>query len=228
MMEAMGTPSVSSRPHEAGAHVQAHADMLRRRQLLIGLGAVGAVGLGFLFLRDHPYAISAIGLVGLAAVLLATKLIDPDAERWERGARGERKVGGVLDGLGPEWHALHDIYLGRGNIDHVLVGPAGVFTVETKSHPGRISVDRIEDHMLRQAYAESKVLEKISGLEVEPLLVFSNAWLVGSVPARRRGVTILPARTLPHFVSRRRPKLGDAEVASIAQRLRLALEDDAG
>jgi hypothetical protein len=223
----MGTPSVSQPRHEAGEFVQAHADMLRRRMLVVSLVALAAVGLAFLFLRDHPYTLIAVGLAALAAIGLASKLIEPDAERWERGAKGERKVGAALEDLGGDWHVLHDISLGRGNIDHILVGPGGVFTVETKSHPGRISVDRIDDHMLRQAYAESKVLEKISGLEVEPLLVFSNAWLVGSLPAHRRGVTVLPARMLPHFVSRRRPKLGEAEAASIAERLRIALEDDA-
>jgi Nuclease-related domain len=200
--------------------------MLRRRQLFVALVAVAALAVAFLFFRDDRPALIVVGLVALAAIGLATKLIDPDAERWERGARGERKVGAVLDGLGPEWHALHDICLGRGNIDHVLVGPAGTFTVETKSHRGRIPADRIDDKMLRQAYAESKVLEKISGLEVEPLLVFSQAWLVGSLPAHRRGVTILPARMLPHFIVRRRPKFTDAEASEIADRLRLALEAD--
>jgi Nuclease-related domain len=190
----------------------------------VALVAVAALAVAFLFFRDNRPALIVVGLVALAAIGLATKLIDPIAERWERGARGERKVGAALDGLGPEWHTLHDINLGCGNIDHVLVGPAGTFTVETKSHSGRISVDRIDDRMLRQAYAESKVLEKISGLGVEPLLVFSQAWLIGSLPAHRRGVTILPARMLPNFIGRRRPKLTGAEAADIAKRLRLALE----
>jgi Nuclease-related domain len=225
----MGTPEVSARPHEAGAYVQAHADKLRRRLLLIVLGALAVVVAAFLFLGGHRSTLIFVGLGALVVIGLATKLIEPVAERWERGARGERKVGAVLDGLGPRWHALHDIYLGRGNIDHVLVGPAGVFTVETKSHPGRIAVDRIDDHMLRQAYAESKVLERISGLEVEPLLVFSRAWLEAPVlPARRRGVTVMPSRMLSHTLHRRRPKLTDAEAASIAERLRLALEVDGG
>jgi hypothetical protein len=69
-------------------------------------------------------------------------------------------------------------------------------------------------------------VERISGLEVEPLLVFSNAWLVGSVPARRRGVTVMPARMLSQTLRRRRPKLSDAEALRIAERLRFALEAD--
>ncbi|MBV8948155.1 MAG: NERD domain-containing protein, partial [Solirubrobacterales bacterium] len=36
----------------------------------------------------------------------------------------------MLDGLRERgWLALHDVQLGRGNIDHVLIRPAGIFTV---------------------------------------------------------------------------------------------------
>jgi hypothetical protein len=151
----------------------------------------------------------------------------PSAERWARGAAGERKVGATLEGLGADWHVLHDIYLGRGNIDHIVVGPGGTFTVETKSHRGRISVERIDEKMLRQAYAEKKVLEGITGLEIEALLVFSEAYLVGSVPAHRRGVTVIPERMLAGYFERRHPRITAEEAADIAARLRLALEDDA-
>ncbi|MCW2980589.1 MAG: hypothetical protein JWO14_2316 [Solirubrobacterales bacterium] len=81
--------------------------------------------------------------------------------------------------------------------------------------------------MLRQAYAEKKLLEGISGLNVEALLVFSEAYLVGSVPAHRRGVTVIPERMLAGYFDRRRPQITSAEAADIAARLRLALEDDA-
>lgn len=149
------------------------------------------------------------------------------ADRAARGAEGERKVGAILEGLGPEWHALHGVWLGHGDIDHVLVGPGGTFTIETKSGCGQIPVEQIDTRMLRQAYAEAKVLEKVSGLDVTSLLVFSEAYLIGSVPARRHGVTVLPARMLADFMERRRPKLGLGEAAEIAERLRLALELDA-
>jgi hypothetical protein len=149
------------------------------------------------------------------------------ADRAARGAEGERKVGAILEGLEPKWHVLHGVYLGSGDIDHVLVGPGGTFTVETKSHGGAIPVERIDERMLNQAYAESRKLHQVSGLAVQPLLVFSEAYLIGSCPAHRRGVTIVPARMLADYMLRRRPKLGADEVAEIAERLRLALEVDA-
>ncbi|MGN6664945.1 MAG: nuclease-related domain-containing protein [Solirubrobacterales bacterium] len=45
---------------------------------------------------------------------------------------------------------------GRGNVDHVLVGPGGLFAIETKSHRGRIPLDRLDEKMSGQAYAEKK------------------------------------------------------------------------
>ena len=59
-------------------------------------------------------------------------------ERARRvGAKGEMKVGLELDRLGPSWRVLHAVGVGeRGSdIDHVVIGPAGVFTLNTKTHP---------------------------------------------------------------------------------------------
>src|SRR4051812_13251983 len=56
-------------------------------------------------------------------------------ERINHGERGERLVGAVLEQLRKdEYRAVHAISCGRGDIDHVLVGPAGIFAIETK-HP---------------------------------------------------------------------------------------------
>jgi hypothetical protein len=223
----MGTPAVSTSTRRAGAHAQATADRLRRRTLLAVFASLAITALAFLVLGGHGPLLISIELGALVVMLLVPRRLEPVADRWARGAQGERQVGAILEDLGPDWHALHDISLGRGNIDHVLVGPGGTFTVETKSHRGRIAVERIDDAMLRQAYAERKLLEKVSGLEVEPLLVFSRAWLVGSLPVHRRGVTVLPARMLTGYLMRRRPKLRSDEAIEIAERLRLALEVDA-
>jgi hypothetical protein len=77
--------------------------------------------------------------------------------------------------------------------------------------------------MLKQAYAEKKVLEALLGCEVQPLLVFSQAYLIGKPPAKRRGVTVLPARMLAWFISRRRPLLTSAEAKALHERLQLAI-----
>jgi hypothetical protein len=62
-----------------------------------------------------------------------------DNHPWYKGALGEIAVGGVLARLGTEWMVLHAVPVGAGSsdIDHVLIGPAGVFTVNTKNHSGQ-------------------------------------------------------------------------------------------
>lgn len=63
---------------------------------------------------------------------------------WQAGARGEELVAGQLARLGPSWTVLHSVPVGsRGSdIDHVVLGPAGVFTLNSKHHrDARIRVD---------------------------------------------------------------------------------------
>jgi hypothetical protein len=65
--------------------------------------------------------------------------LNPDNYPWYKGALGEMAVGRVLERLGPEWTVLHAVPVGTGSsdIDHVLIGPAGVFTLNTKNHAGQ-------------------------------------------------------------------------------------------
>ncbi|MCE0485450.1 nuclease-related domain-containing protein [Ornithinimicrobium sediminis] len=60
-----------------------------------------------------------------------------DERAWRIGADGEQAVAEQLGRLGPQWRLLHAVPVGdRGSdIDHVVIGPAGVFTVNAKHHP---------------------------------------------------------------------------------------------
>jgi hypothetical protein len=63
-----------------------------------------------------------------------------DAARWEAGARGETIVADALAKLEADHVVINNLpILGRGDADHVVVGPAGVVVVETKYLAGRIS-----------------------------------------------------------------------------------------
>jgi hypothetical protein len=65
---------------------------------------------------------------------------------WRVGADGEFVVAGVLAGLTahsrlrvrrPRWHVLHSVPVrGGGDIDHVMIGPPGVVTINSKHHRG--------------------------------------------------------------------------------------------
>jgi len=63
--------------------------------------------------------------------------VKTDERAWRIGADAERAVAQRLLQLGPEWRFLHAVPVGENgsDIDHVVIGPSGVFTVNTKNHP---------------------------------------------------------------------------------------------
>jgi hypothetical protein len=66
-------------------------------------------------------------------------IIDEQAESWYRGVLGERRVASVLQALDDRWTVLHSVPVGAGStdIDHVVIGQSGVFTINTKYSPGK-------------------------------------------------------------------------------------------
>ncbi|MCL9665407.1 NERD domain-containing protein [Curtobacterium albidum] len=65
--------------------------------------------------------------------------VAPPAQSWFKGALGERRVAAELDRLGPDFTVLHAVPVGKGStdIDHLVIGPTGVFSINTKNHSGQ-------------------------------------------------------------------------------------------
>jgi hypothetical protein len=103
----------------------------------LGIGAIGGI-LGSLL------AVPWLGLLlgWLAAVVAAWVLRfrpSPDAVAWRRGAAGERRTARLLDPLERHgWAVLHDLAVpgSPANIDHLVIGPGGVFVIDSKQYPG--------------------------------------------------------------------------------------------
>ncbi|MBK3571741.1 NERD domain-containing protein [Streptomyces sp. MBT62] len=59
-------------------------------------------------------------------------------DSWFVGLEGERRVGRELARLSPHgWRVLHGVPKSNGgDIDHLLIGPGGVFSINTKCHQG--------------------------------------------------------------------------------------------
>jgi hypothetical protein len=171
------------------------------------------------------YVSTLASLVTIPTMLIADRRVERDLDRWLQGVSGEEKVGAVLDGMGGAgWRVLHDCVLSRGNIDHIAVGPGGLFTVETNSRRGRVDVDRIDARWLKQAYAQRKIVEETVGVTTTCLLVFSDAYLVGQPVASRRGVVVLPARMLVGHLERKGSVYAPERVDAIFDDLRAAVE----
>jgi hypothetical protein len=164
-----------------------------------------------------------VEILAIGAMVAYDRRYFPVVDRWDRGATGEEEVGRILERIAG-WHVLHDVNLGRGNIDHVIVGPGGLITVETKSHGGRIDVSRLDERMLKQAYAQAKLISSLTGEKASPLLVFSRAYLFPRPVSRHRGVVVLPARMIEGHLARRKPVFSEDDAAALRLRLEQALQ----
>ena len=113
--------------------------------------------------------------------------LSEDARPWYLGAVGEIAVGGILERLPEGWSTRHALPVGtkESDIDHVVVGPGGVFTINTKHHAGKniwvagrtMLVDGQSQQYIRNAEGESARLAQLLGermphhVPVHPLIV---------------------------------------------------------
>ena len=80
---------------------------------------------------------------GLGALMVCADSPPEYIARWRRGADGEKATARALRPLLRQgWRLFNDIETSHGNIDHVLIGPAGVFVIDSKCLNGRASVRR--------------------------------------------------------------------------------------
>jgi hypothetical protein len=206
-----------------GQHARATFLRLRLRTLVtLGVLAVLTTVLGRSLGLHSPVFIGS-ELALLITMFGVSRYVLPLVDRHDRGAAGEEHVGGLLDELtGEGWHVIHDASFGYGNVDHIALGTAGLFTVETKSRQGQVRVRTIHGAVLRQAQEQREALERITGERTEPLVVFSRAW-VDKPLARRRGVRVTPARMLLTYLRRRSDTLTPAQVEQAHTRIVAAL-----
>lgn len=111
--------------------------------LFLGVFASGAS----LALFAFSVPLGALALVAsLVSVIVSFMRGLRRVESFYKGARGEEKVAGILATLPDAYHVFNDFTAGRNHVDHVVVGPAGVFSVETKFWRGRVTIE--DGHVL--------------------------------------------------------------------------------
>lgn len=75
-------------------------------------------------------------------MLTSKPTIGPESQStraWAEGADGEERVGGLLDGC-DDIACLHDRRIpgSKANIDHIALGPAGIFVIDAKRYAGSV------------------------------------------------------------------------------------------
>ncbi len=116
----------------------------------------------------------------LGGLILAVSDDPQSTTAWKSGAVGERKLGDKLAGLGETIIALHDrqVPKSRANIDHVVVGPAGVYVIDAKRYKNAKIAVRRSGGILKPATTQLMV----SGRD-KTQLVEAMAWQVAAVRA---------------------------------------------
>jgi len=156
---------------------------------------------------------------------------DPQSTRaWASGAAGERAVGAKLDGLaGDGVLALHDRRIPgtRANIDHLAIGPSGVFVIDAKRYEdAKIEIrssggwfsERVEKlyvggrdktklvtGLAPQVLAVYEALEDhpdLADVRVQPVLAFVDAVLPVLTTLEIAGVPLLGPRKTAKLVRR--------------------------
>lgn len=161
----------------------------------------------------------------------------PKLRSLRQAIDGERAVGQFLERLREQgFNVFHDV-VGKGfNVDHVLIGPPGVFTIETKtwSKPTRTRAEVVFDgeklkigsleperDPIIQAKAQAgwlrSLLTESTGkqFDVRPAIVFPG-WFVSSAAGSFKQVWVLEPKALPAFLSNEpvRLSLEDVNLAS--------------
>jgi Nuclease-related domain len=202
---------------------------------------------------DRPWLDLAANLPGEAAraqavaakqaapgrTLLARALRVHTAERaWRIGADGEEKVAAQFDkvvGKDARWQFIHAVPVGsRGSdIDHLVVGPGGVFTVNAKNHPNAkiwVGGETFLVNGHRQQYVRNsrheadragKLLSQACGFSVPVVGVIAvvNAIEV-EIKTAPQGVHVVPRRQIAKWLLRHGDVLDDSRQAAVFEAAR--------
>jgi hypothetical protein len=170
------------------------------------------------------------GLVGLvAAALLGWRLRfrpSEQARTWRRGAEGERHTARLLDRLTRDGYVVfHDLAVpgSLANVDHLVIGPTGVFVIDSKQWTGSVhqSPDGLAWHnhyplerTLETVRWEAEAVGRLLGTHTTPLVCVHGAHVHGG-GLHAQGVAIVPASLLRSGLGYDR-LLSDADVELLA------------
>jgi hypothetical protein len=175
-----------------------------RAPLVAAAGAIGQV-------LASQAGLPRPGLAGLVvAALVGWRLRfrpSEQARTWQRGAQGERHTARLLDRLTRDgFIVLHDLAVpgSPANVDHLVIGPTGVFVIDSKQWTGSVhqGADGLAwhnhyrlDRTLETVRWEAQVIGRLLGTRISALVCVHGAHVHGG-GLHAQGVAIVPANLL--------------------------------
>lgn len=161
--------------------------------------------------------------------------LSDESRPWYVGALGELDVARRLDSLGDEWTVLNSAPIGtRGSdIDHVVVGAAGVFTINTKFHEGarvwvgshRLLVNgQAKDHLRNTRYEATRTQKLLSAAARTEVPVTGVIAIVGAkqitIRERPSDVAVLDAAQLTRWLKKQKHRLDQVQTVALSALVR--------
>lgn len=190
----------------------------------------------FLKLPPHPVIHTFLAILAAAFSWWKISAATRKMHRLRQGRDGERAVAGILeDLLAQGYKVLHDLKGEGFNVDHLLIGPKGVFTVETKTRTlpargrGDVHYDGVrvlvngfepDRDPVRQAKAQARWVRELvkdftgKAVAVRPVVVFPG-WYVNQTWRARPEVWVANPKALGAFIRYNDANLGAEEVRAI-------------
>jgi hypothetical protein len=203
-----------------------------RIAVTLGIGVGGGV-LGRLLV---PQLSLVVGVLAATAAGWGLRFRpSPEARAWRRGAAGERRTARLLGPLERHgWAVLHDLAVprSRANLDHLVIGPGGVFVIDSKQYRGRIQLDP-SGQLWHGRYPLAPSLQAVSFEADQAALVLPDPDVVvvpivaihgAQVPWGKvvtHGVPVVAARRLPSMLRQLPAVLGSERVAVLADQARV-------
>lgn len=181
-----------------------------------------------------PYSYTVVAAVGIGYAVFRIVRAKPQLDALKQARDGEMFVGQFLDRLSKDgFHVFHDLIGNDFNVDHVLVGPAGIFTVETKTFRkptrgnAKVTFDgenilvngfRPDRNPVTQARAQANWLRNLvlesTGRKVAVRSVgfFPGWWVDPTPPSLKHEVWVLEPKALPAFLAQERETLKPEDV----------------
>ncbi|MDR2203161.1 MAG: NERD domain-containing protein [Nitrososphaerota archaeon] len=110
--------------------------------LLLFVILFGLTGYTVLFKTRNIGGREGIGFVGALILLASSWFYQRKYHIYKGGWQGEKTVVNTLTkNLGNEYYLINGAYIrgDRGDVDHILLGPSGVYVLETKNWRGKIT-----------------------------------------------------------------------------------------
>ncbi len=152
----------------------------RRRPFLIAAALISVVVAAVAFATNVSPLLGWFGLAVLIGSLGRMVTTPNHVTAWATGADGEERTAAALEPLVADgFRILHDRRIpgSRANIDHIVIGPPGVFVIESKSFSGKLEIrgsdvyvaGRRRTAMLDEVRREVAAVESALGPEFAPL-----------------------------------------------------------